>query len=328
LRTRWIGIGLIAAAVGIVAPAQASPRHHHHAARHVKTAHAAAHTSWSGAESELVGVRLYDSSLKVITLYGNPDEIQPLTFGGGQQGNSGFNGGAGFGGPGRRGGMGPGGPGGFPGAGGPGGAPGPLGPSTASGDESFPIGSSPFDFGDEAFNQAPMGMGNGKLGRPGMAPGMGPGGPGGPGGPMGGPGYGGGGRSPMGGIPGMPGGGPGAGRTPGVGGGAAEAVTYTRWIYKRNNNQYAFVVDKNGRVLQIEAIGLSSGKVRTKRGVGFGSTFAQIVKDYSNPDGYEIAGDNIMVKYLIKDKVAFKLTRLGEKQPHTVTGIVVSAGKG
>ncbi len=127
----------------------------------------------------------------------------------------------------------------------------------------------------------------------------------------------------------MPGGGfPGrGGGTPNVGG-PTESVTYTRWVYNRNNNKYAFIVDRNGRIIQIEAIGISSPKVRTKRGIGFGSSFASIVKAYHNPDGYEISGDNIMVKYLVQSKVAFRLSRLGDKQPHQVTGIVVSAGKG
>ena len=330
---------MIVAATALVASAQAAPRRHRHHVTHrrVRVVSHVTSSSWSGAENELVGVRLYDSSIKVISMYGNPDEIQPLTFGASQQGGSGFSGGApGFGG-------GPGGPGGpagmrggmRPGAAGPGGMmPGRMGGGKGEGDIMSPFDSSdPFDFGDEVLKQGPMGpppgMGPGGRGGPMGAPGMGPAGM-----PPGarGPGFGGG-NSAGSGIPGIPGGGfgPGGGRgagAPAAGGGQAEAVTYTRWVYKRDNNQYAFIIDKNGRVMQIEAIGLSSGKVHTKRGVGFGSTFAQIIKDYSNPDGYEIGGDNIMIKYLIKDKVAFKLTRLGDKQPHTVTGIVVSAGKG
>jgi hypothetical protein len=165
-------------------------------------------------------------------------------------------------------------------------------------------------------------MPGGGQGFPGM-PGRFPGAPGAPG--QGFPG------APSG-FPGAPGGFPGApgarGGIPGAGAGAAEAVNYTRWVYNRNNNKYAFIVDRSGRVIQIEAIGINNPRVRTKRGIGFGSTFASIMKTYQNPDGYEIAGDNIMIKYLVQDKVAFRLTRLGDKQPHTVTGIVVSAGKG
>jgi hypothetical protein len=152
-----------------------------------------------------------------------------------------------------------------------------------------------------------------------------------------GPGFPGGGQGMPGGFPGMGGpGGPGGfpgqggrnGSAPGIGGGAAQEATYTRWVYNRDNNKYAFVIDKSGHVIQIEAIGLNNPNVHTRRGIGFGSNFASVIKAYKNPDGYEIAGDNIMVKYLVNDKVAFRLTRLGDKQPHAVTGIVISAGKG
>jgi hypothetical protein len=104
-------------------------------------------------------------------------------------------------------------------------------------------------------------------------------------------------------------------------------VTYTRWVYNRGGSKYGFIIDKFGRVVQIEAIGLYNNKVRTRRGVGFGATFAQIIKKYNAPDGYEIAGDNVLIKYLTRQKVAFRLSRLGEKKPQVVTGIVVAAGK-
>lgn len=104
-------------------------------------------------------------------------------------------------------------------------------------------------------------------------------------------------------------------------------MTFTRWVYNRGGSKYGFIIDKNGRVVQIEAIGLQNPKVRTRKGVGFGSTFATIIKKYGNPEGYEIAGDNILMRYLTRNKVAFRLSRLGEKKPHQVTGIVVAAGK-
>ena len=87
------------------------------------------------------------------------------------------------------------------------------------------------------------------------------------------------------------------------------------------------MIDKNGRVIEIEAIGITNPRVKTKRGVGFGTNFETIIRRYHDPDGYDIAGDNITLRYLVHDKVAFKLTRLGPKQPHEVTGIVVAAGK-
>jgi hypothetical protein len=117
----------------------------------------------------------------------------------------------------------------------------------------------------------------------------------------------------------------------GAGGGGtateADRVLYTRWVYKRGSSRYAFVVDKFNRVVQIEAIGLSDGRVGTSRGIRFGSTFANVIKAYNVPDAYEISGDTIVVRYLVRDHVAFRLSRLKADEPHRVTGIVVAAGK-
>jgi hypothetical protein len=131
---------------------------------------------------------------------------------------------------------------------------------------------------------------------------------------------------------GAPGGGGGQGVAPGGGGtagGAADGnrILYTRWVYKRGTSKYAFVVDKFNRVVQIEAIGLSDSRVGTSRGIRFGSTFANVIKAYNVPDAYEISGDSIVIRYLVRDHVAFKLARLKAKEPHRVTGIVVAAGK-
>ena len=107
-------------------------------------------------------------------------------------------------------------------------------------------------------------------------------------------------------------------------------MTFTRWIYNRNGSKYGFILDKFSRVVQIEAIGLSIPKARTTRGIGFGSSFAQIIKAYRgfSPDGYEINGNTIVVRFLSRHRVAYRLTRLGQNKPHVVTGIVVAAGKG
>lgn len=255
----------------------------------------------SGAERGLVGVNLYDSGVKVVSLYGSPDEIQAVNIGGGTTVGGGGN--PGFGGPGF------GGPAGGPGMSRPGGSPGPAGAPSADS-------ANPFAFGDDFFRQAaPAPPRKPGMGGPGAMP---PSGAGSPYGPGGAPGRGG---APFG--PGAPGGSPGSN----LGGGQAESTQYTRWIYNRGGSKYGFIVDKMGRVVQIEAIGLQNNRVKTRRGIGFGATFAQLVKTYGNPDGYEVGGDTILVKYLVNKKVAFRLTRLGAKKPHVVTGVVVAAGK-
>ncbi|HEY0868475.1 MAG TPA: hypothetical protein VGE01_13910, partial [Fimbriimonas sp.] len=223
----------------------------------------------SGAENSLVGIRLYDPGSRVVSIYGSPTEIQPVVLGGGGGGAPGGMGGARggnpFGGPG-----GP--PGGFPGMPGGrmgGGAPG-MSPSLDY--------MNPFNFGNDVLRQMPPGM-------PPAAPGMPPSAPGGMGRPGMPGGYPGGMPGMPGGMPGMPGGMPGAGaggRMAGGGGAAqnAQDVTYTRWVYNRGGSRYGFIIDRYGRVVQIEAIGIQNAKVRTRKGIGFGSTFATIIKRY------------------------------------------------
>jgi hypothetical protein len=123
----------------------------------------------------------------------------------------------------------------------------------------------------------------------------------------------------------------------GKGGGSGDdnKVVFTRWVYNRAGCKYGFVFDKFNRVIQIEAIGTSNPRVHTSHGIGFGSSFAQVIKRYSKrpdgsenaPDGYEISGDTIVVRYLVTNKVAFRLSRLGKDKPQVVTGIAVAAGK-
>ena len=259
----------------------------------------------SGPETGLLGVKLLDNALKVITLYGNPDQIQALG-GGGAAG-----GGGGFGGPGGPGAGGP--PGGFGGPGGRGGA----GGGGGGGGASIPNVDfmNPFDLNPSLNKQMSPDGGGQEFGPPsGGAPFGGPGGRGGFGGP-GGPG------GPGGFGPGGPG---------GAGGGQqASGAEYTRWVYLRNGTKIGFVVDKFQRVVQIEAIGLQNQRVKTRRGIGFGSSFGSVLKAYSQnpPDNYDIAGDTVTVKYLTRERVAFRMSRLGSKKAHVVTGIVVAAGK-
>ena len=243
------------------------------------------------AETKLVGVSLFDTGASIVAKFGSPDDIQALNVGGG--------GAAGGGAPGGRGGA----PGGPPGAGGPGGGP-PLGGAAEPEFDRSLIGD---PFNDPFFQAAPgrvPGAAGGQSSRGGGPPGLG--GPPGAGGPP-------------------AGGGRGAGA---VGGGQnAQDVVYTRWIYEVRNSKYAFVMDKFNRVVQIEAIGLRNSQAKTRRGITFGSSFASVIKAYNAPDGYEVAGNNIVVKYLVRDRVAFRLSKLSADSPHVVTGIVVAGGK-
>ena len=274
MKSRWINYGFVATAALVLSVAAIGGQQPK--AKTVK-----------GGESGLVGIKLYDSGTRVISIYGNPTEILPVSFGGGTIGPGG-GGGAGGGRPG-----GPGAPmGGGPGLGGPGSASASHGPGDG------------FGFGTQILMQG------GKMG------------PGGASSDLGAPGQGGG--DADGGMPRSPGMGPGGG---GMGGGSGSKLLYTRWVYKRGPSKYGFIMDKFNRVVQCEAIGMNDGRVRTSKGIKFGSTFGEVIKRYQTPDGYEINGDNIVVRYLVRNKVAFRLSRLGEKKPHVVTGIVVAGGK-
>ncbi len=133
------------------------------------------------------------------------------------------------------------------------------------------------------------------------------------------------------GVPqGPPNPGPSGGAAPGAGAGATGTdtrVLYTRWVYKRGNSRFAFILNKFMQVIQIEAIGTNDNRVNTNRGVRYGSSFADIIKRYGAPDGYEINGDSLVVRYLVNNKVAFRLNRLVTDKPHVVTAVVVAAGK-
>lgn len=277
---------------GVLLLASAAPAQHKRTVKHRTTkVTRRAPVAVSGAETGLVGIKLFDTGLRVVAVYGSPDSIEAVTLGGGSAGPGG--GGAGGG----RGGA-------IVGGGKGGGAPmnAPIPPPPGGSSDSHLPDISGFGFGDGVLDR------QGKMGPGSISP---------PGGAPGGPGGGGQGAAPMGG-----GGGGGA-----AAGGSSDRVTYTRWVYNRNASKYAFIIDKFDHVIQCEAIGIQAGKVKTRRGITFGSSFASILKKYGAPDGYEISGDNLVVRYLSKAKCAFRLSRLGENTPSVVTGIVVAAGK-
>lgn len=241
------------------------------------------------AENSLIGISLYDTGSKVISKYGSPDEILALNVG---SSSAAGGGGSPTGGRG-------GGPSGV--GGGRGGGGGPAGASTDSNTPSYNMIGDPFGDGKE-WRQASLAPPDG-----------------------GGDSTGGGGPSPSG--PSGVGGGGRGGAGGGTTGGGGSKVIYTRWVYKRSGSRYAFVLDKFNRVIQIEAIGLKNSSVRTKRGITFGSSFSSLIKAYNAPDSYDINGDNLVVRFLVRDRVAFRLNRLQKDKPQVVTGVVVAAGK-
>lgn len=254
----------------------------------------------ASGESGLVGIKLFDSGTRIIAMYGNPSQILPATVTTGGAGPS-----AGSSAPsaGRGGSFAGGGAPTGPGGGGPAGG----GGAGAAGAQGMydPF---PFQFPPNDFNQNTLGGksggGGGQAGPP-TAP-MAAGASGG--------------STPSGGTSG---GGGGAGA---MGGASGEAVTFTRWVYDRGGSRYSFIVNRFGQVVQIEAVGLADARVRTARGIKLGATFGDILKAYGPPESYEISGENIMMLYLTRRKVGFRLSRVQPGKPQRLTGVVVAAG--
>ena len=253
----------------------------------------------SEAETGLLGIKLYSTGLTVVERFGTPDSIEAVNVGG----TVGGGGAGGFGRPGGAGGPGmPGRPG-MP----PGGIPGVPGGGPAGVPMKYGQGSG-LDFANSLLQMKPtLGPGaggppGGMSGRPGMPPGV-PGGAGGPG-------------------------------VPGGAGGQSTGVLFTRWIYNRGGCQYAFIFDKFNRVVQIEAVGLNSSLAHTIRGIRLGATIAQVIRKYEYNPGheldapeYDINGDTITLKFLTKNHVAFRFSRIQTGHPQVCTGIAVAAGK-
>ncbi|MBS1704900.1 MAG: hypothetical protein JST40_03430 [Armatimonadetes bacterium] len=247
----------------------------------------------SGPETGLLGVTLYDSGASLIRRFGSPDVIEAITIGSG----GGAAGGGGGGGGGGRG-----------GAQSSGGAGASAAEPQLNNGPAAPDALTDLALGipNDTVEARQSGPEDEERGRP-----RGGGPPGAPGAPPGA----------------TPGGAPG-GASPGGGASASsQSVQFTRWIYKYPSVRYGFVLDKFNKVVQIEAIGLKDAKAVTRRGVRFGSMFGDVMTKYGDPDGYDIAGDQIVIRFMDKNRVAFKLARLGPNQKHKVTGIVVAAGK-
>lgn len=122
----------------------------------------------------------------------------------------------------------------------------------------------------------------------------------------------------------------GAGGMSGGGGGSTGSTTtqYVRWIYRRGaGSSINFVLNKFNKVVQIEIIGVANSAARTSKGVTLGTSMATVIRQYGDPDGYDIGTDYFMVRFLRNHNVAFRFARENANSPYRCTGIVVSAGK-
>ena len=271
-------------------------------------------------ERVLAGIRLNSSASAVLAKFGNPNEVvigeigvraAPNAAAAAAQNNAAASGAQGAGGAfgGGLPNLGGGGRGRF--GGGEGGAP----FSGSGGGSPFSGGGSPFGQGGPgASGGAPFGGGGGSpFGGGGRGEEDGGGGGGSPFGGGGSP-FGGGG-SPFGGG-GAPFGGGGRGASGGVSqfGQTVSPVTLQQevtWIYykKFNNNQvaYEFLIGANGQVSQIRVSGYGGGNIVTKRGIGLGSTYRQVIRSYGYPEDHTQVGRILVTSYRNKAHVSFQM---------------------
>jgi hypothetical protein len=261
-------------------------------------------------ENSLLGIHLMSRFSDVLSKFGQPTDIQvgspvaptaPDTAAPGMGGANGPMGGAP--GMGRMGGM-PGMPGGMMGR--MGGAP--MGMSGPGGLPGFAGGSSAMSGRQYMMQQ---GRGGGMPGGPpmGMVGGGGKEGP--PTGMMG----------RMGGMPGM--GLPGfqSGNTTGLPGGIGSGATPqteengpadTTWWYRypKTGLYYAFLFNKDGRVIQIQEFGWAGGKgSATRQGITLGASLGDLVRKYGWSEDGEKAGSELTLRYGDRARLAFQLVK-------------------
>lgn len=81
------------------------------------------------------------------------------------------------------------------------------------------------------------------------------------------------------------------------------------WIYRfEKNKELDFILDAQGRVLQIAAYGVEWKGMKTSKGITLGKTYKEVILTYGFPESHEMQGPGMMVlKYANSDRVAFTL---------------------
>lgn len=92
-----------------------------------------------------------------------------------------------------------------------------------------------------------------------------------------------------------------------------------RWIYKfPKNKTLEFIINPDGRVMQIAAFGADWSSIRTSKGIILGtSTYKDLLTKYGFPESHERAGIELIAKYTGKHRAIFTL--VGQ----TVVGITI-----
>jgi hypothetical protein len=107
-----------------------------------------------------------------------------------------------------------------------------------------------------------------------------------------------------------------------------KGVEYVRWVYPKAESRYSFLIEvKSGRVVQIEVIGIADPIAKTSQGIKLGDHFSQVLGRYKTPEQYKFGEKEIVVSYVGKYNVLFRLSKNEENKPHRVVGIAVTSGR-
>lgn len=80
------------------------------------------------------------------------------------------------------------------------------------------------------------------------------------------------------------------------------------WIYRFDKNKtLEFIIDPEGRVLQIAAYGVEWSGIRTAKGITLGDSYKKIILSYGFPESHDKTGLEMVTKYANSDRVAFTL---------------------
>ena len=82
------------------------------------------------------------------------------------------------------------------------------------------------------------------------------------------------------------------------------------WVYNRKVKNdlvsYNFLIGPNGNVIQIRVAGYSDSATKTKRGIGLGSTYKDVVKAYGYPEEHARYGRVLVASYRSRAHVSFQ----------------------
>jgi hypothetical protein len=121
-------------------------------------------------------------------------------------------------------------------------------------------------------------------------------------------------------LSGMPGGGPSSsGATGGLPVIAKKGPPEVTWSYRfPKNRSIDFIINPDGRIMQIQVFGADWSTIHTAKGIVLGSsTYKDVLAKYGFPEEHDRTGIELITRYTKKDRVIFTL--VGQ----TVVGITI-----